>query len=109
MPNRHDLCRATWQRIRAGEGFLYAAEAVGSDLIKLGFSVNPKQRMRSLHVQLPLGTQPRLLAFTPYTLQQEQALHKELIGLQALRSYAELYPRSILSHPAIPQALREAA
>lgn len=109
MATRHDLCRATWHRIRAGEGFLYAAEAVGSGLIKLGFSVNPKQRMRSLYGQLPLGTKPRLLAAVPYTLQQEQALHRELIEHQAHPYRAEVYPRSILSHPAIPAELRSAA
>lgn len=109
MPTRHDLCRATWHRIRAGEGFLYVVEAVGTDIIKIGFSTNPERRIRGLYGQIPLGSTPRLLIKTPGTLWQERALHKQLAGLSALRHSPECYWRSILSHPAIPPALREAA
>lgn len=107
-PTRHDLCRATWHRIRAGEGFLYVVEAVGTDIIKIGFSTNPKRRIRGLYGQIPLGSKPRLLAMTPGTLWQERALHKQLEGHSALLHSPECYPRSILSHPAIPKGLHPA-
>lgn len=88
------------ERIRAGEGFIYVAEVVGGSLIKIGFSLKPKARVATL------ARKCRLLATVAASLTQEKALHQTLKGLGRGGEY---YPRSILSHPAIPAELRATA
>jgi hypothetical protein len=44
-----------------------------------------------------------LLAFVPGSLAEEKALHR---SLRHARFQDELYPRSILDHPALPSGLR---
>lgn len=105
--------KAGWARIKSGDGFLYVAELIERPgEVKIGFSLNPKRRVAD-----PAGIQSRckLLASIPGTLEQEKALHRALDGLQvddpADPSYwrREVYPISILSHPAIPAELRSVA
>lgn len=97
-------------RIAQGEGFLYVAEVVGTDLIKIGFSLNPKNRIRTLGLR---GRgKARLVASVRGTLHQEKTLHTKL--RHARMPYAafdsrEFYPRSVLEHPCIPASLKNAA
>ena len=101
--------RAGRARVKAGEGYLYVAEMLGTDVVKLGFSLNPKNRVRKTwSFQFRGSTGPRLMAFTPYTFLQERALHRTLREHQ-IGSCGEFYPRSILTHEAIPEGLRGAA
>lgn len=106
---KHARQNEAYARMQAGEGYLYAAEIVKNDAIKIGFSLNPEKRVRLLRAYYSSAV--RLLAFTPGSLAAERKLHT------ALRPHAlihhqgpcETYPRSILSHPAIPEALRSPA
>ncbi len=110
----HSAIRAAAHaRIKAGEGFIYAASFTGhrygrrGPLIKIGFSLTPEKR-----VMIEIGKQngylnPVLLGVMRGSLRDEYALHKALSGLAV--HGREFYPPSILSHPAIPAELREAA
>lgn len=87
--------KASWARIKDGQGYIYLARDERADCIKLGFSLNPEWRCFELRIAL--------LAKIEGTHRQELALHKALGGGGR---HGEYYDRSILSHPAIPQALR---
>lgn len=101
--------RAGRARVKAGEGFLYVAEMIGADVVKIGFSLNPRRRVRkSEYFEWRGSSGPRLLAFVPFTLLQEKALHRTLRG-HADSLGSEIYRRSILTHEAIPYGLRAAA
>jgi len=100
--------RRAHERRRSGEGFIYAAELPGTDIVKIGFSLMPEKRVRGVSIRNHARAQ--LLAKTPGTEPAERALHKILrehcrLDLPGF----EFYPRSILSHPAIPAELRSAA
>lgn len=88
--------QAARARIFAGEGFIYAAEVVGADTVKIGFSLDPGRRMKAMYVNGTHGG-VRLLKFVPGSWSLEMQLHRDLreheIG-------SELYPRAILNHPA---------
>ncbi len=88
---------AVWRRMKAGEGFIYVAERVGTDLIKVGFSLNPEHRMRKFSRTL------RLMGYFPASRSAEHAFHK------AFRAYSaslgrEYYRRSVLAHLIAPRA-----
>jgi hypothetical protein len=95
--------------IAKGEGYIYAAVIVGTDIVKLGFSINPDARIVALHTQYKMDFD--LLGQTPGKMADEMFLHG------ALRAHRhpdfldkrEFYPRSILTHSAVPAALRSAA
>lgn len=103
--------KAARARIKAGEGFIYVAEVIGQRRVKIGFSLNPRRRMKMLAYSLQNAV--RLIATAPGTLEAEQALHARLSDRQIVRRGAwprsEIYDLSILSHPALPEALRRAA
>lgn len=95
----------TRTRMARGEGYLYVAELLAAeDVVKIGFSLDPERRVRALE---PAA---RLLAHTPCTIEGERAIHRALKQHQITHHNrirrSELYPRSILSHPAIPEGLR---
>lgn len=92
--------RAGRARVKAGEGFIYLAECIRTNELKIGFSLDPKKRMPKAGCNTHRGP-CRLLAQMPATISQERALHRQLGG-----GNYEFYPRSILSHPAIPERLR---
>lgn len=104
------LHNEAFRRMNAGEGFIYVAEIIDHDMVKIGFSLTPQARVKGLIAFLPPA---RLLAFAPGSIREERRLHRELrthaLRLNGSPRPSEVYPRSILSHPAIPQALREAA
>lgn len=89
--------KASWRRIKGGEGYLYLAEG-DAGCIKIGFSLNPQARCYELRLNL--------LATVRGTHRQEIDLH---MALKPNRRRNEYYPRSILTHPAIPEALRSPA
>lgn len=109
--DRFEPSRRARDRIRAGEGFLYVAQLINEpDVVKIGFALDPAKRVGSLGADAK--TPATLLAAIPSTFAQECALHKKLRLHAVKRSrsrLSEYYPRSILSHPAIPEALRRAA
>lgn len=104
--------RATMARIREGDGFIYVAEVLGTAVIKIGFSVNPERRARSIytfrHHGCPRDARVRVVSATPGSFAEEKSLHK-VLRRDASALGHEFYSRSILSHPAIPAGLREAA
>lgn len=92
-------------RIRAGEGFMYLAEVAGTNVIKIGFSLNPEIRVKAAYSLQP-NTRLRLLASFPASLPTEQALHR-ILGDEARTGYgSEYYFRSVLRHPAVPSEFR---
>jgi len=93
-----------WARIRAGEGFIYVA-SVGKSWVKIGFSLNPAKRVSEQSVPV----QHILLATAPASLADEKQLHRTLRAHLGYGRTGETYPRTILSHPAIPAELRAAA
>lgn len=103
---RNERRKASMARIRNGEGFIYLAEVVGRRAVKIGFSLKPAERARKA---TPIrGGKVRLIAFVPGSIAVERALHKTLREYTIDSLGNEFYPRSILSHPAIPEGLRPA-
>lgn len=87
--------KAAWDRIKAGEGFIYLAKIGRRRLVKIGFALDPEKRMQFIG----MWGKARLVAKVPYTLQQEQALHRVLDETPyAFRS--EYYRPGALNHPA---------
>jgi hypothetical protein len=102
--------RAARDRMKAGEGFIYVAEVIGTDVIKIGFSLTPETRAPKAYLNwCPVrGGRTRLVAKVRGSWEQEKDLHHALCdGGDALGG--EYYHRSILTHPAIPEALRSPA
>lgn len=95
---------AALKRIRNGEGFIYLAEVVATDVVKIGFSLNPKARVGALWLSTH-GTHAKLLVQVPGTWSEEIVLHRTLRGLSGCL-WHEFYRRSILNHPAIPIEFR---
>lgn len=98
-------------RRRAGEGFIYVAELLGYEgIIKIGHSLTPHARMSQLKVIRGDRLRARLLAVTPGTFADEHLLHGALSRHRhPARLGNEYYPRSILTHAAIPAELRSVA
>ncbi len=96
-----------WDRMHAGEGFLYIASVDGRPHYKIGFSLNPRGRMRQLG-QTERG-KCTLLAFMPGSRADEKKLHKALVDCAIFPRpdfrYSERYPRSVVDHPAFPAGL----
>jgi hypothetical protein len=96
------------ERMQAGEGFIYLAEIIDRDMVKIGFSLNPRRRMSHHHLR-EHGT-PRLMATVPGTILQERQLHQALKAHQIAPRHgwraSEYYPISILIHSALPEAFR---
>jgi hypothetical protein len=91
-------------KIRAGEGFLYVAEVVGTGIVKIGFSLDPESRIKTVS---PFTQEPvRLMGFFPCSLLLEKKLHRLLRPHTSAKHGNEFYPRSILTHEAIPEGLR---
>lgn len=83
--------KAARARISAGEGFIYVAEVIGTDAVKIGFSLNPERR---------LGPKARLLGYFPASIKAERALHVRLASHRHPDFGLEVYPRSIFVHGA---------
>lgn len=94
-------------RRRSGEGFLYLADIPELGVLKIGHSLRPSIRVKSIKINSKHRVKAHLLATTPGTFDEEHSLHLRLREHRALG--LEFYPRSILSHPAIPEALRSPA
>lgn len=98
--------KAARARAHAGEGFIYVAQIVGSDMVKIGFSLDPAKRMKGIWCYR-WGTKARLLAQIPATWAQEKALHRALDD-GSIYHTGEYYPSAVLFHDAIPTELRAA-
>ncbi len=95
----------SWERRRNGEGYLYTAEMVGTDVVKIGHSLNPEVRVRD--IRLSNGVKAKLLAMIQAPVEDERALHQTLRGHCRIDLPGfEFYPRTVLSHPALPDGLR---
>lgn len=79
-------------------GFIYLAETPDRRTVKIGFSIDPERRIREITTFGPL----RLLAEIEGTIHEEKALHRALADFAVY----EFYPRSVLSHYAVPEAFR---
>jgi hypothetical protein len=82
--------RRAWERVKAGEGFMYVAEVVGTDLLKVGFSLDPDARMRWC------GARFRLLGVFPASRNTEHAFHKFMQANLGAAKRSEVYSRSML-------------
>jgi hypothetical protein len=95
--------RETMARINSGEGFIYAARVGRKRKIKIGFSLKPESRLRTLAVCTKRsGTQAILIKAVPGSIRRERELHRELAAHSLSGGLGnEFYPRSILDHPAV--------
>lgn len=106
MSPRAEAHRRARLRVESEVGVMYVAEVVDQPLVKIGFSLAPERRVRNLAIH---GVRFRLIGGTPATIREERQLHRDLRGNEARETrinVGEVYPRSILDHPAIPPALR---
>jgi hypothetical protein len=111
--------RERFDRIKAGEGFIYAAHFAScwrekAPFIKIGFSLFPHKRV---YLALPASGKyraPHLLGYVPGSLKDEHALHRALRGRPRINcdfrrgievSDSEHYPLSIIEHPSMPAGL----
>lgn len=94
------------QRIKAGEGFVYLAEFDASDIVKIGFSLNPARRVRTMNF---LGWKAKLIAAVPGGMRVEKAVHRALLRGEHSTRYGECYRRSALNHPAVQAVFGPAA
>lgn len=90
--------KAAFARRQAGEGFIYVCAIRDTDAIKVGFSLNPENRV------LQLGAGVRLLGYFPADVKTERALH---VRLRAHRHpdfprTREVYRREAFSHDLRP-------
>lgn len=100
----------TLARIKAGEGFIYAALLTRErrDVVKIGFSLTPIRRVYRDLANFACYSNPRLLGYVSGSLADEWQLHKELHGRPISRkagNYKEEYPISVLDHPALPTGI----
>lgn len=105
---RRQAISDTARRLREGGGFIYVASWKCGQ-IKIGCAANVANRMKTLKIDSRLAVEPRLLASMPGTVQQERQLHRVLrrfLRKSHLGCDTEVYPASILLHPAIPEPLR---
>ena len=89
---------------------MYLAEVVGTDEIKIGHALDPAKRMSGLRADYFKSF--RLLKTIPAALKEERRLHRRLsafIGRRHRGIKLEFYPRSILTHEAIPAEFRSVA
>ena len=102
--------RRSMDRVRSGEGFLYVAEIVGEpETIKIGHALNLAARTVSLKADH--SKEFRMLASVPAPLSVERRLHRRLrrAGFgKTTGNKTEFYPRAVLQHPEIPEALKVA-
>lgn len=101
--------KAGRNRVETDVGFIYVAKFVDCPEVKIGFALSVDRRMRELNTRHRPMT---LLASVPGRVQQERALHRTLAeyrGPRAGPGWSEYYPLSILSHPAIPEGLRDSS
>lgn len=110
-PARRACRERTSAALRAGRGFIYVAAIEGTDDVKIGFSLDPERRARELTRDLR-PHRYRILMARPGTWSDERFLHAALKACRlptAAYRGTEYYPRSILSHPAIPVEFRREA
>lgn len=62
------------ERPQEGKGFVYVIHAVGTNRIKIGYSVDPEKRLAQLQTGSPYEL--RLLAKWPGTIEAEQRAHQ---------------------------------
>lgn len=85
----------------AGEGFIYSA-LLANGVVKIGYSLTPEKRIKSFRGAALIGKMRATIA-------EERALHRTL--RQFYRSDLpgfEHYSESILTHGAVPPALKAA-
>jgi len=61
---------AAWKRASAGEGFIYVAAVAGTDLVKVGFSLDPERRVRDW------GGRATLIGQFPASRAAERQFHR---------------------------------
>lgn len=103
--------RRAMDRVIAGEGFLYIAEVIGTEIVKIGHTLDLANRVKSIRTDH--GVAVKMIASIPAALTQERNLHWRLRKFRdrgPVRGCAtEFYHRSVLGCEALPAALRSAA
>jgi hypothetical protein len=93
--------REGMKRCERGEGFIYLAEIIGADVVKIGYSLNPKTRIKQFWMHPSVqGHKARLLATCAGTIQQERAFHRRLRDDPLSLDY-EFYDRAVVDHPQV--------
>lgn len=99
---------AAQARLNAGEGFLYVARVLGTNIVKIGHALDTTKRMKSLKADY--GFEFELMASVPAHFVTERRLHRRLRKHRhnggSRNSCTEMYHISILAHEAIPDELR---
>jgi hypothetical protein len=92
---RAGIARAVKRR-KAGEGYIYVAEVIGKpDAIKIGFSLDPDFRIKTLSFKA------RLLGYFQATWAAEQYFHRSLSNCRHPDfPRQEIYLRNFLKHGA---------
>lgn len=103
--------RAAEARVQAGEGVLYLARVVGTDIVKIGHTLDFAKRAKA--IKADFGATIELMASIPANRATERWLHP-LLGKYRRRdavrkSAGEFYHISVLEHPAIPAELKVSA
>lgn len=101
---RETICQQ--DPFRDGDGFLYMAEIVGTDAIKIGYSTWPENRLRSFASHIK--RKARLFFKTPSKQSDEMALHCRLRPHRHpdFPNAIEIYPRRVLCNAWIPTRVR---
>jgi len=86
--------REQWRRRAAGEGYIYVAERIGTDLIKIGFSLNPEKRMLALKIDY--RDDFRLMGYVPGSNLLEKQLHSVLWRALGKTERSEFYQKDQL-------------
>lgn len=102
--------KAIFERMKTELGFLYVAEVIDTAKIKIGYSGDVSLRVKELNYRGYKNQRYRLIASIRGTRAQELALHRRIRHLRSpgYGGASEYYPRTILTHEAIPAGLRTA-
>lgn len=95
------------RKAREGEGVIYVAEVIGTDTIKIGYTVNIAKMVK--RIVTDHGVCVRVIGTMPATIMQEKALHASLRKHRnpgPVRGCAtEFYPRGVMLTAAFPVEL----
>jgi hypothetical protein len=99
-------CTRRDDAFHAGDGFLYIAEIIGADAIKIGYSRSPASRLYQFGSRLKRPV--RLLLTSPSSHEDEIILHARMAEHRHpdFPSHREIYPTRVLCNGWVPTHIR---
>lgn len=88
-------------------GFMYVVACHSSGIVKIGFSLRPKERAKQ--VRPKVGPTARLVGIVRCSWGAEINLHKALRPWHIVSKGGEFYPLEILTRAEVPEKLRAMA